>query len=166
VGRYISLPLLLLAIILQTTIVPAFRIAGGGVDLVFLLVISWTMLAGLEEGVIWAIIGGVLQDLSAGTPLGASSLALVCTCTLVNVAVGQVARRNIVVPPLVAAGGTVVYHVLIFAIFAFAGQSVDFGFTLVYVTLPTLAFNAILILIVFRLLGRAYASSRPRGVSM
>lgn len=164
-GRYLGIPLLLIAVILQTTIVPAFRIWGGGVDLIFVLALSWTMLAGLEEGVFWAIIGGVLQDLIAGTALGASSLALVCACSLVSAVVGQVARRNILVPPLAAAVATPVYHGFAFIIYTVIGQSIDLGFMLVYVTLPTLAFNAALILIPFRLLGRVHASIRPRGVS-
>jgi len=53
VGRYISFPVLLVVVILQSTVVPYFRVAGGGPDLILMVVLSWMMLAGLEEGLVW-----------------------------------------------------------------------------------------------------------------
>ena len=165
-SRYFSLPLLLVAVILQTTIVTEFRIADGGVDLPLLLIVSWVLLAGLEEGLIWAIVGGILQDLVRGIPPGVSSLAFVVATGLPGIIIGQVSRRNLIFPPLVAAMATAIYHVLLIGLYAVISRPVDFSYVLVYVTAPTLVFNVALSLPVFRAMGVVYAATRPRGITM
>jgi rod shape-determining protein MreD len=163
-GRYLGIPLLLIAVVVQSTVISQFRLAGGGVDVVFLLVVSWAMLAGVEDGLIWAVAGGVLQDLVAGTPLGMAATGLAVAVFAVTLFTGQVASRNIPVPPIAAAVGTMVYHAVLLALSVVTGQTVDFGYVLVYVTPPTAALNALFVLLVFRVLGRFYKS--PRGVEM
>ncbi len=165
-GRYISLPILFIAAILQSTIVPEIRIGEGGPDLILMLVLSWMMLADLQEGIVWAMVGGILQDLVNGLPTGTSALALVVVASLVNLVVGPVARNNFVVPPVVIAVGTVVYHLLLIGLFAILGRPVVISYTLIHVTLPTVVFNAILTLPVYRLMGAAYGASRPRRVTL
>ncbi|HVO43543.1 MAG TPA: rod shape-determining protein MreD, partial [Aggregatilineales bacterium] len=76
-GRYLSIPLLFIAVILQTTVIPEIRIGGGGPDLVLMMVISWGLLAEADEAIFWAVVGGIIQDLAIGLPTGMSALALV-----------------------------------------------------------------------------------------
>jgi rod shape-determining protein MreD len=166
VGRYISLPILFIAAILQSTIVPEIRIGEGGPDLILMLVLSWMMLADMREGIVWAMVGGILQDLVNGLPTGTSALALVVVASLVNLVVGPVARSNIVVPPVVIAVGTVLYHLLLIGLFAILGRPVPIGYTLIHATLPTVVFNTILTLPVSRLMGAVYGASRPRHVTL
>jgi rod shape-determining protein MreD len=166
VGRYLSLPILLVAAILQSTIVPEIRIGSGGPDLILMLVLSWTMLADIEEGVYWAVVGGVIQDLINGIPTGTSALALVIVAFVVSMALGPIGRSNLIIPPLVAVAATVGYHVLMAALLAAFGRSVPLVYMLTYVTLPTALFNIILMLPLFRLMGAVFQASRPRRVTL
>jgi rod shape-determining protein MreD len=166
VSRYFSLPLLLVVVVIQVTVVPKFRIAEGGPDLVLLLVLSWMLLAGMEEGVIWAILGGVLQDLITGIPLGTTALALVVVSSTANLIVGEVGPGNLIYPPIIAAAGTVLYHVLLVVLFSLIGRPVELGHTLLYVTLPTALFNVVLSVPIFRVMGRVFKATRPRHVSL
>ena len=50
-GTYWSIPLIALAVVLQATFIPQIRILGGEPDLVFLLVLSWSINGRLEQGV-------------------------------------------------------------------------------------------------------------------
>ncbi len=165
-GRYISVPILLIAVVLQSTVVPEIRIGNGGPDLVLMLVLSWAMLSGVEEGLVWAMAGGIMQDLINGTPTGTSALALVLIVLLVNVTVGVTARNNLISPPLVAILGTVVYHLIMLGLLAALGRGVPVGYALTYVTLPTVTFNAILMLPIYRLMGVLFEASRPRRVTL
>ena len=62
-----SAVVLSLAAILQSTLLPHFAILGVKVNLVLLLVTSWSIRRGIESGLPWALIGGVAIDvLSAG----------------------------------------------------------------------------------------------------
>jgi len=166
VTRYISLPILIIAAILQSTIIPEIRIGGGGPDLIVMLVVSWTLLAGIEEGTVWALIGGVVQDLLNGTPTGTSALALVALVFLITLALRPVSRKNLVVPPLVAAAGTALYHLMLIVMLTVVGHPVAISYSLPYVTLPTVLFNTVLMLPVFRVMGAVYESSRPRRVTL
>lgn len=76
-GNFLSIPILALAAALQASIVPQFSFLGGRPDLVFLLVIAWAVNSPLEQGVVWAFVGGILKDLLSAAPLGTSSLGMV-----------------------------------------------------------------------------------------
>jgi rod shape-determining protein MreD len=124
------------------------------------------LLAGMEEGVIWAILGGVLQDLITGIPLGTTALALVIVASAANLVVGEVGPGNLIYPLIVAAVGTALYHGLLIVLFSLIGRPVEWGHTLLYVTLPTVLSNIVLSVPVFRVMGRVFKATRPRHVSL
>ncbi|MEP7285688.1 MAG: rod shape-determining protein MreD [Chloroflexota bacterium] len=165
-GRYISLPLLLIAVILQSTVIPEIRIAGGGPDLILMMVLSWTMLAGLEEGIIWAIVGGVLQDLVTSAPTGTTALALVVVVFLSDLVLGPVSRNNIIFPPIIIAAGTAIFQLVLAILLTVLGHTVSISYTLSTITVPTLLFNVVLILPIFRIMGIIFRMSRPRRVTL
>lgn len=71
----------------------------GGVqpDLVLILVVGWTILRDLEEGLTWALIGGVSLDLISGAPFGVFSLALVVVVMAASLSHTRIFGRNLVV---------------------------------------------------------------------
>ncbi len=165
-GRYLSIPFLVVAAVLQSTVIPAIRIGGGGPDLIFMLVLSWMMLADTQEGLVWAMVGGITQDLVSGLPTGTSALALVIVAFLANIVFGPIARNNLIIPPAVIGAGTVLYHLLLIGLLAVLGRPVPISYTLTYVTFPTLLFNVVLSLPDYRLMGAVYGASRPRRVTL
>jgi rod shape-determining protein MreD len=165
-GRYVGIPLLALAAILNATVMAEIRIGSGAPDLVFLLVVSWALLSGAQEAMLWAVIGGVLQDSLSLAPLGSSALGLVIVAFVADTLFGEVSHNNIIIPPLVTAVGTVVYHLGILLVLALVGIAVPLGDGLLYVTLPTLIYNLILILPVYRAVGLAHRWLTPRQVRL
>lgn len=164
--RYIGIPILIVAAILNATVMAEFRIGNGAPDLVFLFVVSWALLVDLRDAMFWAVIGGVMQDMFSVAPLGASSLGLVVVVFLSDLAFGQISRRNILIPPVVAVAGTVIYHLGIMLALQMANISVPLTRGLVYVTVPTMVYNTILIIPVFRLVGRIHYWLTPRRVRL
>jgi rod shape-determining protein MreD len=65
-----------LAALIQSTTIPF--IAGGAaeLDLVLVLAITWTMVAGLEGGLVCAVVGGLIVDVLLMRPLGLTALIL------------------------------------------------------------------------------------------
>jgi rod shape-determining protein MreD len=165
-GRYVGIPLLIVAAILDATLMAELRIGGGAPDLVFLLVVSWALLANMQEALLWAVIGGVCQDALSLVPMGTSALGLVVVVFLSDTLVGQVRRANWVMPPLVAAAGTVVYHLGILAVLRLTGYALPIGEALVYVTVPTVLYNLILILPMMRAVGLLHQWLTPRRVRL
>lgn len=75
----------LVAALIETTVLPLFPIAGATINLVLVLAIVATMAMGVEDGLVWAFVGGLMLDmLTPARPLGATTLTLLL---LVGVAV-------------------------------------------------------------------------------
>jgi rod shape-determining protein MreD len=165
-GRYIGIPILILAAILDATLMAELRIGGGAPDLVFLLVVSWALLSTVQEAMLWAVIGGVLKDTLSVAPLGTSALGMVVVVFVADSLFGDVRRNNLVIPPVVAAVGTVVYHLGILAVLGLVGYGVPISEGLLYVTLPTVIYNLILVLPVFRVVGLIHRWLTPRRVRL
>lgn len=164
--RYLGIPLLIVAALLNATVMAELRIGNGGPDLVFMLVVSWALLQDIRDAMYWAVIGGVVQDMFSIAPLGTSALGLVIVAFGADLLFGQISRRNILIPPLVAAVGTVVYHLGMLLALQMTDIDVPFGRSMIYVTLPTLVLNTLLIIPVFRLLGQLQFWLTPRRVRL
>ena len=151
-GPWVGIPVLLLAVALQTTLVPQIRLWDGGPDLVFLCVLAWSLRAPLQEGVAWAFTGGIMQDLLSVAPTGQSVIGLVMLVFAVNLMTQQLSRTGLPVLALLAGAGTLAQQLLMWLLFALQGFTVDFLDDLGYVIFPTLIYNLALIWPVFALL--------------
>lgn len=165
-GRYIGIPILLLAAILNATVMAELRIEGGAPDLVFLMVLSWALLSQDQDVLLWAVAGGVFQDWLSLVPLGTSALGLLIVAFLANTAIGPVRRTNVVAPLVLAAAGTLIYHLVILGVLWVTGRAVALEQGLVYVTVPTLIFNTLIVLPVFRAVGLVHGWLTPHRVRL
>ncbi len=161
---YLSIPVLLVVVVLQATVMPELEIAGGVPDLVLLVVLAWTLMAGYERGLVWAFVGGILQDLISAVPMGTTSLALVCVISLAALILGQISPRNLIYPALAAVGATLIAHLVSLAVLFVASRPLPLIATLLSTTLPGMIYNAVVMIPVYRLLGAFYQSGRPRRV--
>lgn len=163
-GRYSSLPILFILAIIQSTIIPEFRIGSAGFDLVLVAVIAWTLLTGMREGLFWAVVGGIMHDLVGGHILGMSSLALTLAAGLIGMFVGEIGRGNLLIPPLAAAAATFIFQGAMIVLFNVFGQSVPIFYTLLNTTLPSALYNMGLILPMIWIMGRFVPSGRTRSL--
>lgn len=148
-GSYISLPILALAAALQASIGPLFSILGGRPDLVFLLVISWALNAPLGQGVVWAFVGGILQDLLSAAPTGTSVIGLVMIVFALDAFRQQVYRVGIVTIMWVVLAGTLLQQAIVTIILIVSGFDVPIMNSIGYVILPTVLYNFILVFPVY-----------------
>src|SRR5665213_1924103 len=65
--------------LLELTVVPYFRIGGAQPDLVLVFAVVWTVVAGIEGGIVWAFVGGLMIDFLAPRPLGSTAFTLLIT---------------------------------------------------------------------------------------
>ena len=67
----------IIAALIETSVLPGLAIAGVRPDLVFVLAIVATMMIGVEDGLTWAFLGGIMLDLLVpDRRLGATALIL------------------------------------------------------------------------------------------
>jgi rod shape-determining protein MreD len=58
------------AALIQSTVLPFAAAGAGGLDLVLVIAVVWTMALGLEGGLVWAFLGGLVIDVLLMRPLG------------------------------------------------------------------------------------------------
>lgn len=90
---YAGLAIGFVAALLQATLLVDYRVAGVHPDLVLLAVVGWAALHRLQDGLLWATLGGVSIDLLSAGPFGVSVLALVAA-SLVGGWIGRRVRRS------------------------------------------------------------------------
>lgn len=151
---YIAVPLLALVVALQSSVIPQMRVAGGQPDLVFLIVLLWAAHADLKEGVFWAFVGGIFQDLQSITPLGTSTLAMLGTIYVASNLFRQLYHVNFLLLTGFVIIGTIIYHIIIQVVLGFSGVGIDITDFIRFIIAPTIVYNLILMLPIYWFLRR------------
>lgn len=144
-GTYWGIPLIALAVILQSTFIPQIRILGGEPDLVFLLTLSWAINGRLEQGVAWSFVGGIAEDLLSAAPTGASVLGLLALVFGIDQLKQQVYRVGFLMVIGIVIAGTILDKLIYMIVVATAGFTIYPLENLTYVILPTIAYNLVFI---------------------
>lgn len=146
---YLVVPLLVVVAILQTTLVPALAIWGVFADLPLLVVVSWSLLRGPREGILWGFVAGLMVDLFSGAPFGASTLALIAVGLLAGLGAATVFRAHVALPLLAMFLATIVYDLLVLLVVSISGSPVAWLESFYRIILPSAALNAMLTPVVF-----------------
>lgn len=149
---YVVVPLLVVIAVLQSSAVSHLTVFGVFHDLPVLLVVSWSLLRGVREGVIWGFIAGVVIDLLSGAPFGAATLSLMAAGLLAGLAKRSAFSSHVVFPSVVAFLATIMYSLLLLSIVWIAGQAAIWQDGLVTIILLSAVVNAALIPLVFAVL--------------
>jgi rod shape-determining protein MreD len=72
---YVAIPVMLFFAVLQTAVLPFFPILGLTPQLAFLIALAWALLRGIDEGILWAFVAGIMLDLFSMVPMGVTSLS-------------------------------------------------------------------------------------------
>lgn len=139
-----GIPILAFLAAIQSTLLPHVRVLGGSPDLIFLAVITWSLVAPDPDGMLWALFGGLAVDLLSGGPLGLNAVILVAITFLSGLTEDRFWRSHFLLPLAAVLIGSLLYHGLMLAALASLGRPVDWGYALTHITLPTVFFNLIL----------------------
>jgi rod shape-determining protein MreD len=144
-GNFISLPILFIAAVLQATFVPQVRLLGGGPDLVFLIILSWSINARLEQSIVWTFVGGIMIDLLSAAPTGASVLGMLLVIFAISGIGQQVYNIGILLLVGAVVIGTIIKQAVLFFILTLAGFEIDWMVAAAYIVAPTIVYNLALI---------------------
>jgi len=157
----LALPILFLAAVLQSSFVPQVRVFGGAPDLVFLIVLSWAVDRDLDEGLVWAFVGGILQDLLSAAPTGASTLGMIPMLFVIYLLNRQVYSVGLLTIPVLFFAGTFVKEGVLAVVMAIAGYASNPVNLVSYVILPTALYNVAVGFLVFGLVRWMQRRLRP-----
>lgn len=132
----------IVAALLETTVMPEVAIFGVQANLLLTLAVTATVIMGIEDGLVWAFLGGLLVDmLTPARPIGATTFVLLVTVGLAALGtrfVGQTRAGALLLVFVL----TWAYHLLLLATLALtegvAAGSFDFQHLLGAAVLNTL----------------------------
>lgn len=112
----IAVPVMALLTVVQTAVFPQLPIFGVTPALPFLFALAWSLLRGLEEGLVWAFVGGIFMDLFTIAPMGGSSLTYMAAVTVAAL-VNQVLPPNRFLIPIVLGALATTVQTLLYGLF-------------------------------------------------
>ncbi|MET1233064.1 MAG: rod shape-determining protein MreD [Candidatus Limnocylindrales bacterium] len=84
--------------LLEVSVLPELTIAGVKPDLIFIFSVTATMMIGIEVGLTWAFVGGLMLDLlTPGRQLGATSLVLLLLAGVIIVTARFLPQRRVLI---------------------------------------------------------------------
>jgi rod shape-determining protein MreD len=129
--------------IFELTVGPYLRVGDAQPHIVLVFAIIWAVATGLESGLVWAFVGGIVLDALAPRPFGASSFALiVCVGLAVVLTRLSLRLRPIVVVPVVAIL-SFVYSMTLFVLLGALGSPVASA-SPASTMLPGVAYDAVI----------------------
>ncbi len=97
----------------QATIMPSAHVIEVLPDVTLVLLLVWSALRGLREGLVWAFGLGLFIDILALDPLGTNALALLGVALLGGLARRRFFHSTLVIPIMLAVVGTIVHALVL-----------------------------------------------------
>jgi hypothetical protein len=145
----IAIPLLGLAVIVQSSIIGQFPLLEGTADIVLVLVTAWALQEAVTTGFHWAFLASVFVGLISSLPW---FVYLVGYTGIVLLAV-LLQRRVWQVPMLamftVTFLGTTLLHILTYLYLSFSGEAISLADSLGMITLPSVLLNMLVAIPIF-----------------
>ena len=125
------------------------KINGVHPDLVFLLVVGWVILRGLDEGITWALIGGLSLDFTSGAPFGIFCLSMLAVSLVTYLAHGQLFGSSTFLPLTLTFPLTLLFNGLALFLLGLLGRAVAWNDAFSQVLVPLAVFNTAAMVLVF-----------------
>jgi rod shape-determining protein MreD len=106
------------AAIVESTITPYVRVGDAQPHLVFVLAVVWTVAAGLDGGLVWAFVGGIVLDTLEHRPLGSTAFALLIAVGLTAALARPLHRIRPVVAIIATALLSLLYSMTLIVLFS------------------------------------------------
>ncbi|HZC32251.1 MAG TPA: rod shape-determining protein MreD [Candidatus Bathyarchaeia archaeon] len=106
------------AAIVELTVTPYLRVGDAQPHLVFVLAVVWTVAVGVDSGLVWAFVGGLVLDTLAQRPLGTTAFALLVVVGATAVLGRTLARIRPVVAIIATLLLSLVYSMTLILLFS------------------------------------------------
>lgn len=102
--------------LVEATLTPYLKVGDAGPHLVLVGGVIWTIAAGIERGITWAFVGGLVLDSLLGRALGTSAFALLLAVGVAALLAKPIPRLRLVLPVIAVPVISVGYSMLILAL--------------------------------------------------
>lgn len=104
--------------LLELTVVPHLGVGGAHPHPVLVFGVVWTVAVGIESGLVWAFVGGLVLDVLAQRPLGSSAFALLLSIGAAGIAANFLSRLRPLAPIVLVFVFSLVNSLLILVVYS------------------------------------------------
>jgi len=148
----IGLFAVLVAVISQIAIMPAFSIFDVQPNLVIVLLVAWMAARGRQEALVLIPIAGFTLGLLDSQPLGLAMLALAPLTLMTDIRELRLVDSDLLPAIALTMAATVVYECTIMVTLALTGESITWLASVTNVLVPAAIANALLLIPVYGLI--------------
>ena len=145
--------LLIVAALLQTALLPRWQLLVVVPGLVVVLLFAWSAYRDLPEALLWAFAAGLLLDILGLDRLGTNALALLPVALLGGLSRGRFFQSGLIFPMVLAVIATFVYVGALLTLRGLLGEGGAAEQALGRITVLQALLNALLVPLVFGLVG-------------
>ena len=140
----IAVPVIILAVILQSSIVSGITLLSGYADLPLIMISAWALQPKVDTAWHWAIAAGVLVGFVSGVPWVLPVVGYVIVVALAKVLQLRVWQAPLLAMFSISFLGTLVIDALVFSFIRLSGVSIPFQDAFGLQTLPRILLNLVL----------------------
>jgi rod shape-determining protein MreD len=145
---------ILIAILLQTTILEYIKINNIKPNLLLIFIVSIALLRGNIEGAITGFFAGLMQDIVSGKVIGFYALMGMYLGLIVGSLNKRIYRDNIFVALFFSFSASVVYETLVYFFGVFLKGHTDFLYSITQIIIPEALYNTTVTIVIFYILVR------------
>ena len=160
-----SILLLLVAVILQVTLVATLQIGDAQADIMLLIPIAAGLSAGRQRGAVYGFAAGLLYDALLTSPFGLSALTYALVGHVVGASREAILRSTWWIPMATAAAASAVGVILYVVLGTVLGQDAH-GLPLVTIVLVVAIVNGLLAPLAVKVVGWAVGEGHARRVGL
>lgn len=139
----LTLVQLLLCFLLQSTVMPAFSMAGVVPDLLLILVISAAYTKGRISGMLTGFAAGLLTDVCFGNMVGLCALFYLCIGYFAGYSNKLYDERDYLLPMLMMAAGEFLYSFAYYVAHFLLRSRTEFGYYFLHLILPRMVYTVL-----------------------
>jgi rod shape-determining protein MreD len=112
------------AALLELTVIPYLKVGAAHPHPVLVLGVIWAVVAGIEGGLVWAFVGGLVLDVLAQRPLGSTAFALLIAIGGAWVLGLGLSRLRPIAPIVAVLVFSFIYSMTLFVLLGALGQPI------------------------------------------
>ena len=114
---------LVFSAIVQATFIPESTVLPISPDLTLVILLIWSAVRGVEEGLVWAFATGMLLDALSLDPLGGNALALLPVVIIGGIAGKRFFHSGLIVPLIAAFVATFLHAIVLLLVRSASGDT-------------------------------------------
>ena len=140
----VAIPVLALALMLQTAVISRIALLSGAADLILLILVAWALQEQVESAWHWAVLAGVLVGFVSAAPPVIPIIGYLLAVAFARFVIRQIWQTPILALFSVTFFSTLVYHSVTYVVLSITGTPLPFEDVLALIVLPSVFLNLLL----------------------